>query len=503
MNKIKVLMTASECYPIAKAGGLGDVLNSLPRGLVKEGVEIKIIMPRYKFIDKKYSGKLFMKNIKTTIKNKTIYFNVYKTKLYGTDIEILLIDNKLLKTDEIYVGTRKYMKGSVKGRYSRIEKDIKRFTLFSKLIMDFLMKSKWQPDIIHCHDWHTALLPNLIDEYYFKNKINKHYKTLLTIHNLASQGITNLNILKYAELENSNLPAILEDKLDDNRINILKLGILSADLISTVSPTYSKEILTKEYGVGLENYLKRRKNDLFGILNGIDEDLFNPNQDNALKKKYSVKNIILGKKVNKKYLQKKLNLKQDENIPLFGLTSRLVKQKGIDVLVKAIKIEFDRVRLKNLKKIRNKKDFQVVILGSGQKKIENELINLEKKYPDRISVNIKYDAKFAQQIYAGCDFFLMPSNFEPCGLGQMIALKYGTLPIVRLTGGLKDTIVNFKNGFTYQNQKSENLARTMQIAINTFKNKKKMQNMIRYGMKQDFSWKQSAKKYIKLYKKLI
>jgi len=304
-------------------------------------------------------------------------------------------------------------------------------------------------------------------------------------------------------LENSNLPAILEDKLDDNRINILKLGILSADLISTVSPTYSKEILTKEYGVGLENYLKRRKNDLFGILNGIDEDLFNPNQDNALKKKYSVKNIILGKKVNKKYLQKKLNLKQDENIPLFGLTSRLVKQKGIDVLVKAIKIEFDRVRLKNLKKIRNKKDFQVVILGSGQKKIENELINLEKKYPDRISVNIKYDAKFAQQIYAGCDFFLMPSNFEPCGLGQMIALKYGTLPIVRLTGGLKDTIVNFKNGFTYQNQKSENLVRTMQTAINTFKNKKKMQNMIRYGMKQDFSWKQSAKKYIKLYKKLI
>ncbi len=480
-------MTASECYPIAKAGGLGDVLNSLPKGLIKQGVEIKIAIPKYKFIDKKYSGKLFMKNIKTTIENKTIYFNVYKTKLCRTDIEVLLIDNKLLKTNKIYVGVRKYMKG----KYSRAAKDIERFTLFSKLIMDFLIKSKWQPDIIHCHDWHTALLPNLIDEYYLKNKTDKYYKTLLTIHNLASQGIANLNILEYAELENSNLPAILEDKLDDNQINMLKLGILSADLINTVSPTYSKEILTKEYGAGLENYLKRRKNDLFGILNGIDENLFNPNQDNALKQKYNAKNIISGKKINKKYLQKKLNLKQDKNIPLFGLVSRLVQQKGIDVLVKAIE------------KIRNKKDFQIVVLGSGQKKIENELVNLAKKYPDRISVNIKYDAKLAQQIYAGCDFFLMPSNFEPCGLGQMIALKYGTLPIVRLTGGLKDTILNLKNGFTYKNQKPENLAEAIQTAISTFKNKKKMQNMIKYGMKQDFSWNQSAKKYIKLYKKLI
>jgi len=486
-NKIKVLMAASECYPIAKAGGLGDVLNSLPKGLVKQGVEVKIVMPRYKFIDKKYSGKLFMKNIKTTIENKTIYFNVYKTKLYGTDIEVLLIDNKLLKTDKIYIGARKYMKG----KYSRVAKDIKRFILFSKLIMDFLIKSKWQPDIIHCHDWHLALLPNLIDEYYLENKTDKYYKTLLTIHNLASQGISNFNILKYAELENSNLPAILEDRLDDDQINMLKLGILSADLINTVSPSYSEEILTKEYGAGLESYLKRRKNDLFGILNGIDENLFNPNQDDALKKKYNAKNIILGKKVNKEYLQKKLSLRSDKNIPLFGLVSRLVQQKGIDVLVEAIG------------KIINKKDFQIVVLGSGQKKIENELINLAKKYPDRISVNIKYDAKFARQIYAGCDFFLMPSNFEPCGLGQMIALKYGTLPIVRLTGGLKDTIVNLRNGFTYQNQKSENLVKAIQTAINIFENKKKMQDMIRYGIKQDFSWKQSAKKYIKLYKKLM
>lgn len=488
LNKIKVLMTTSECDPLAKAGGLGDVLNSLPKALIKNNIDVKIIIPKYEFIEKEYIGKLFIEKIKTSIGRKITYFNVYKTQLPKTNIEIFLIDHELFKTSTIYVGSRKYIKN---GKYSRTIKDVERFTLFSKLIIDFLIKSKWQPDIIHCHDWHTALLPNLIDEYYLKNKTDKYYKTLLTIHNLASQGITDLNILKYAELENSNLPAILEDKLDDNQINMLKLGILSADLINTVSPTYSKEILTREYSAGLENYLKRRKKHLFGILNGIDENLFNPNQDNVLEQKYNAKNIISGKKINKKYLQKKLNLKQDKNIPLFGLVSRLVQQKGIDVLVKAIE------------KIRNKKDFQIIVLGTGQKEIENELTNLAKKYPNRISVNIKYDAKFAQQIYAGCDFFLMPSNFEPCGLGQMIALKYGTLPIVRLTGGLKDTITNLKNGFTYKNQNPENLAKAMQTAINTFKNKKKMQNMIKYGMRQDFSWNQSAEKYIKLYKKLI
>lgn len=481
-------MAASECYPIAKAGGLGDILNSLPRALIKQNIEVKIILPRYKFIDKKYSGQIFMKNIKTSIAGKRTSFNVYKSKLAGSNVEVLFIDHPLLRTKEIYVGSRKYLKN---GRYSRAIQDVERFVLFSKFILDFLIKSKWQPDVIHCHDWHTALLPNLIDKYYLQNKLETNYKTLLTIHNLASQGLSDLNILKYGELENSNLPSILEDKLDDQQINILKLGILSADLISTVSPNYAREILTKEYGSGLEKYLERRKKDLKGILNGIDEKLFDPKSDSSLKQKYGLQNFISGKKINKEYLQKQFNLEQDLQVPVFGLVSRLVTQKGIDVLIKSLE---DRI-LKN--------NFQVIVLGTGDQKIEKSLIKLAKKYPQQISVNIKYDARLAQEIYAGSDFFLMPSNFEPCGLGQIIALRYGTLPVVRLTGGLKDTIQHLRNGFTYQKQDSESLAKAIQSALNTFQKKDKMKDMIRYGMKEDFSWKKSSKEYIKLYKKLI
>lgn len=492
-QKIEVIMAGAEMSPLVKVGGLGDVIGSLPLALEKLGVKLKIFLPFYAFIDKrKFKIKLFKKGFSVDLHGQMHNFDVYTAKLVGSKVEIFLIKNKVFDFKDVYIGGRKHFNKNKKDVYSRGVSDVERFVFFSKAIVEVIKDLKWQPDVIHCHDWHSAMLPSFIDEYSLEYKNFSNIKSLYTIHNLANQGVAGLDIVDYAGLHRDLTPALMEDYYDQDgdKINSMKLGILSADYINTVSPNYAKEILTKEYGAGLETYLKRRKKDLFGIINGLDLKLFDPAKDKSLVAKYNIKTAPKAKQLNKKSLQKLAKL-PNENLPVFGLVSRLVSQKGLDILLPA---------LEALLKV---EDFQVVILGTGSSQIENDLKRLAKKYPDKVSVNIGFSLALAQKIYAGSDFFLMPSRFEPCGLGQMIAMRYGTIPLVKQTGGLKDTVVHNKTGLVFKKHSEKEMLKALKQSLSLYKNKAKFAKIQKTGMEQDFSWNNSAQEYLKLYNKLI
>ncbi|MDD5749733.1 MAG: glycogen/starch synthase [Patescibacteria group bacterium] len=350
---------------------------------------------------------------------------------------------------------------------------------------------KIRPDVVHCHDWHTALIPTFIDEYSLKYASFANIKTLYTIHNLANQGIVGLDILDYASLSRHLTPAIMEDYYDQDGqvIDLMKIGILSADLVNTVSPNYAKEILGKEYGAGMEEYLLRRKKHLSGILNGIDIDFFNPQKDKYIKKKYNAQNFFTARKINKADLQAVSRLPK-KDVPVFGIVTRLVAQKGLDIL------------RDSLESLLPHYDFQLVVLGTGSAEIERDFKQLQKKYPQKVKSNILFDAPLAQKIYAGSDFFLMPSRFEPCGLGQMIAMRYGSIPLVRQTGGLKDTVKDNQTGFVFKNYQAKDLEKTLVRALKFYGQKSRCQKMVKKIMQEDFSWERSARQYLKLYQKL-
>lgn len=436
-KKLKVLLVASECAPLVKVGGLGDVVGSLPEPLRQIGVDARVCLPKYKFIDSK---KLGLKKIfeKAVMGEKVVVWQ-------GLNIYFLEND-KHFGTNDVYFS---------KSAFVDSVGEIQRFLFFSKAVSEiFKNKDVWKSDIIHCNDWHTAIIPSL-----FKSQ-NIPTKTILTIHNLANQGG-----------------------------DILKQGILNADLITTVSKKYSKEILTKEFGCGLERQLLKQKKDIFGIVNAIDIDFFNPKTDKNIKSNYSSRSLSK-KNINKLDLQGKLGLRKNEKAILFGVVSRLTSQKGIDLIIEAIP---ELVGL----------GCQFVLLGIGEDELEEKLISLSKKYPLNVSTNIKFDAVLAQQIYAGSDVFLMPSKFEPCGLGQMIAQRYGNLPLVRETGGLADTVKDNKTGFVFKAFSKEVFLEKALQTIKAFKNKKKWNNMQKTAMSKDFSWKKSAKEYLAVYKKVL
>lgn len=485
-------MAGAEMSPFVKVGGLGDVLGSLPVALSKLGVNIKVFLPLYGSINRrKFKIVLYKKDLSIDINGRAHKFNIYSGRVPKTSVGVFFIQNKTFDAKSIYVGGRKYFNKNKNGVYTRKLGDVERFMFFSKAVVESIRELKMKPDVINAHDWHTAMMPTFIDEFSLKYRNFVNVKSLYTIHNLANQGVASLDILDYAGLQHDLTPALMEDYYDrdGDKINSMKLGILSADYINTVSPNYAKEILSKEYGAGLEEYLNRRKNNLFGIVNGLDLKLFDPSRDKNIKKRYSINNIKLGKSSNKKNLQKVVGL-PTKNVPVFGLVSRLVGQKGLDILLSSLETQF------------KKNDFQVIILGTGQKDLENGFKNLAKKYPDKISVNITFSLPLAQKIYAGSDFFLMPSRFEPCGLGQMIAMRYGTIPIVRATGGLKDTVVNNRTGLVFRKYKQADMKNVLVKALKLYKNKSRFDKIAKTGMRQDFSWDSSAKEYLKLYNKL-
>jgi starch synthase len=468
-KKIKVLMASAEIAPLAKVGGLADVVGSLPPTLKKLKIDVRLVMPLYGVVEaKKYKLKKIYSNLEIPSGLIMIKVNIWEARLPGTTVPVYFID-----APEYFKHKSVYVTGS----------NAERYLFFSLALLYALPIIKFQPNIIHCHDFHTALIPDIIKT--SKLEYIKNLKTLYTIHNLNYQGKSEISVLSTGNLPTDSLTTLTKDAQDGD-INFMVQGILNADLINTVSKAYADEITTSFYGVGLDKILKKRKKHLSGIVNGIDTKFFNPKTDKYIKTNYSL-STIKNKQKNKLALQKMLGLWCDEKVPLICLISRLVWQKGLEL------INEELIKL----------DAQFVFLGTGQAQYEKQLKILAKKNPMKVSAQIKFDISLAQQLYASSDIFLMPSRFEPCGLGQMIAMRYGTIPVVRATGGLADTVTT-NTGFKFTEFSRTALRRTIKKALKIYyEEPKKWQELQKNSMKMDFSWDKSAKEYLKLYKKLI
>ncbi len=468
-NKLKILMPSAEVAPFSKVGGLGDVVGSLPVALKKQGVDIRVISPLYGSIDrKKYKLQKIYSNLEVPSGMMMMKIDIWEAKIPGTSVKIYFIDSP-----EYFGHQDVYRSGD----------NSERFLFFSSALLYALPIIKFIPDIIHLQDSHVALIPDILKT--TNLQFLKGIKTLFTIHNFQYQGKTSPEVLSVGNLHKDDLESLRIDARDGD-LNFMAQGVMNSDLINTVSKTYAEEITTSTYGANLEKVIRKRKKDLFGIVNGIDLKSFNPQTDKFLVKNYSLK-TIQKKQENKVALQKKLGLPVDKTKIIIGLVSRLFWQKGLDLIAD------------NFYKL----NCQFVFLGTGQKEYENHLKTLAKKHPKQFSTNIFFDLKLASQIYAGSDIFLMPSRFEPCGLGQMIAMRYGTLPLVRATGGLKDT-VDEKVGFSFDKVSKKELFDTIKRATDVYYHHPKIwEKMRENAMKRDFSWDKSSSEYLKLYKKLL
>ena len=487
-NNLKILMVAAEAAPIAKVGGLADVIGSLPKALSRLNLDIRLIIPFYQLIDrKKYNIKLLKRDIEIVTSVKKEMVNLWQAKLPETQAPLYLIEHDFFKGSDIYssklgkVITKLYPNDSV---------DIEKFVFFSHACLACLKALKFKPEIIHLNDWHTAAITLFLKTTYRQDKFFSQIKTLYTIHNLANQGIVSPKIIALNKLD-QEFPSVKID-LKNRDINLMAQGIVNADLINTVSPTYAKEISTRQFAAGLKKVLAKRKNKLYGILNGIDTKFYNPVTDNLIKQNYNYQTLAK-KEVNKIYLQKKLGLPVSQKIALVGLVSRLVWQKGLDLINDKFVGAMHASPLL----------CQFVILGTGQKKYEQYLLALAKRYAKILKVIIKFDEALAHQIYAAANIFLMPSRFEPCGLGQMIAMRYGAVPVVRATGGLSDT-VDRTVGFSFKQFSQVQFNQAINQALKVYyQQPSKWQRLQINGLKKDFAWEKSAKEYLKLYQKLI
>ena len=470
---MKVLFATSEAYPFAMSGGLADVAGALPKALRKRFVGCRIILPLYGTISEEMRQKMtFVCNITVPVAWRRQYCGVFEAHIDG--VIYYFIDNQYyFKRDGLY------------GYYD----DAERFAFFSRAVLEVLPLIDFQPDIIHCNDWQTALIPVYMDAFYKQNEFYQNMKTVFTIHNIQYQG-------KYGyDLYNDviGLPVERFGILQyGDCINLMKGAIQCADKITTVSPTYAREILDPYYSHGLDGILKEFTYKLCGIVNGIDVDVYNPETDPLIYKNFNAEDMS-GKAVNKAELQKELGLPVRDDVPVIGIVTRLVKHKGLD-LVKRVFEELLQA------------DLQFAILGSGEWEFETFFYEMAQKYPEKVGLKLGFKPQLAHRIYAGADIFLMPSQSEPCGLAQMVALRYGTIPIVRETGGLNDTIKDSDdgkgNGFTFANYNAHDMQNTIWRAIDGFKNREGWQILRKRAMLCDNSWKTSANAYIGLYKEI-
>lgn len=476
---MKILFATAEAHPFIKTGGLGDVAYALPKALRKLGIDARVILPKYGDISSDFKNK--MQSI-----NKFFVQVGWRNQYCGIDyleydgIPFYFIDN------EYY-----YKRQGVYGFYD----DGERFSYFCKAILDAIPHLKdFVPDVIHTNDWHTGMIPVLLDSKYKQDMLYSNIKTVFTIHNLKYQGLFQPNILQ--ELLNLDSSFYTEDKLKYyNNVSFMKGAINYSDMITTVSETYAEEIKNPFFGEGLDGLLQSKAHKITGILNGLDYDIFNPENDDEIFLKYSLNNLEYKIK-NKLALQNELNLIADEKIPMIGIVSRLVKQKGFDLIAHVIEEMLSQ-------------GVQLVVLGTGEEGYEDLFQYYGSIYPKRISSNITFNNILAKKIYAASDIFLMPSLFEPCGIGQLISLKYGSVPIVRETGGLKDTVTPYNEytgegtGFTFKNYNAHEMLGVIKYALSTYKDRNTWLKIVSNGMSKDFSWKNSANKFIKLYNSIL
>ena len=474
-----VAFIGSECYPFVKTGGLGDVMSALPKSLAKLNCDVKVIIPRYKCIPQKFQEKMEYKgsfSMDLCADGKQYYVGIMEYQEDGVVYDF--IDN-----DEFF---------SWGNPYTNLIDDIPKFCYFGKAALAALNYLDWTPDVVHCHDWQAALVP-LYLRTCFKDSNVGRASCVLTIHNLRFQGIYDRKTIQYW----SGLPDYVfnKDCLTQNWLdaNMLKGGITYSNVVTTVSNTYAGEIQTEEYGEGLEEHLRYHHNKLVGIVNGIDTDIWNPATDKLLAAPYDSQNVIENKKANKKALQESLGLEVDDHKIVIGLISRLTNQKGLDLVNNVIPHIMDE-------------HTQVVVLGTGDAEYEDTFRYYENAYKGNFCAYIAYNENVAHNIYAGCDALLVPSRFEPCGLTQLISMRYGSVPIVRETGGLKDTVQpynlfdNTGNGFTFDRYESGllydaiNRAKTLYFESRTY-----WDDMVVRNMNKDVSWEQSAKHYKDMY----
>ncbi|MDD3594508.1 MAG: glycogen synthase [Candidatus Gastranaerophilales bacterium] len=482
---MNILFVSAEVSPFAKVGGLADVAGSLPKYIKNLGHEIKVVMPAYGCIDYQKYGIEYVNFPPLTVQmgSSDIGFGVMKGKLPNSDVEIYFLAN------DGYFGNFNYIYPQwVSNRFEH-----ERYAVFSKAVLEFTMLMDFKADIIHCNDWHTATIPMHLKESFKYSGFHGGMKSIFTIHNLAYQGRYSKDIVDFI-----GFPADWAWRFDMleccKEVNMMKGALKFADKITTVSPTYAFEIQRGEYGEGLEQVLYDEKYKTCGILNGIDYNEWNPATDKKIFANYS-KDDLSGKLKCKLELQKKYGLEVNESIPLIGIVSRLVNQKGLD-LIAAIAHEFKQMNA------------QMIVLGSGEGWYEDMFRHLGLNSRN-IRDFIGYNATEAEYIYSGADMFLMPSRFEPCGISQLIAMAFGTVPIVRETGGLVDTVQNYNNetqegtGFKFWNYDANGLLDTIKWACDVFKDKKAWQELVRRDMEQDFSWNLSAQKYIWLYEDVL
>lgn len=475
---MKILFVTSELVPFVKTGGLADVSAALPKALALMDHDIRIIIPKYSQINqRKYKIHPLISEfpIPQFTQRATIEHASYPSS------EILVY---FVKCDEYYD------RADIYGNY---KDNADRAIFFSKAVLEFLKYINWSPEVIHCNDWQTALIPILLKNLYSLDHRYRPIRTLLTIHNLAYQGIFPAEKFTKTGLDKRFFN---EQGLEFwGKLNLLKAGIIFADIINTVSPTYASEIQTKEYGYGLEEFLVQRRDTLFGIINGIDYKLWDPRTDPYIWHQYD-KTTLEKKEMNKKLLQNECKL-PEKDVPLIGVISRLVDQKGFDLFEEIIDTFFAL-------------NLQFVLLGTGMERYHDVFTEVSEKYPNKAAIFLKFDDILAHKIEAGADFFLMPSKYEPCGLNQLISLRYGTIPIVRKTGGLADSItdINTTNatqgtGFVFHDYNSTELLEIIKKAIAFYRTPKNRVTIIQRAMECDFSWQSSAKKYVQLYQRLF
>ncbi|WP_418792035.1 glycogen synthase GlgA [Phosphitispora sp. TUW77] len=476
-KKLKILYVASEVSPFAKTGGLADVAGSLPHSLAMMGHDVRVVMPRYKMISQQLNT-IYDFPVTISGRKEAAIIREHRISLDNNDSNMILpvyfVDNyNYFDRDNLYC----YFD------------EVERFAFFCRAVIEMLPGIGFQPDIIHCNDWQTGPIPILLKEQYSENNFYRNTAVLFTVHNMHYQGNYPKDCLRLLGLDDKYYNAESLEFYGD--ISFLKAGLVYSDIINTVSRTYAKEIQTPDYGERMDGLLRKRSGDLFGIVNGIDYEEFDPAKDSHLVQNYDYTSVELKRK-NKYFLQKAMKLPQGDQ-PLIALVSRLVDQKGLDLLAEI----YDRLIAD---------DIQVVVLGAGDQYYESFFKEMAGKYPDKTAVHIGFNASLAQQIYAGADMFLMPSRFEPCGLGQLISLRYGSIPIVRATGGLADTIMDYNhgertgNGFVFANYRSEELLDAVHRALDIYRRRPELwMELVRKAMSEDFSWSASALEYVRLY----
>ena len=478
---MKILLVASEVTPFAKTGGLADVAGSLPRALRQFGHDVRIILPCYQTVEERFTLRKGRKSVEVAIGGVKYKGMLRQTSLDG--VPVYFIENR-----ELFQRAGLY--GTSAGDYPD---NAERFGFFCRAVLSMLRRLDFRPDILHLNDWQTGLIPVLLRNELKDDPFYAGMGSLLTIHNLGYQGL-----FPAEKLTALGLPSALftpEGLEYYGKLSFLKGGIVFADMLNTVSETYCREIQTPEFGLGFDGILHQRSKDLFGILNGLDPRIWDPALDSHLAKTFTASDIK-GKGSNKKALQKELGLDQEATTPLVAMVTRLDPQKGLDLVEDA----WEELMRRPL---------QFVLLGTGENGLMQRFATLRERFPGRVSITLDFDEALSRRIYAGSDMFLMPSRYEPCGLGQLIALRYGSVPVVRQTGGLADTIIDpaenirLANGYTFAEATPQALMGALDRALEHFADRRSWLKLVKRGMNQDFSWTRSAQAYLEHYRQIL